>query len=162
MSQKTKSTSPRVDAATAQRRVDDLLRIRLDGAEFWDVREFVRQKEAEPDNHWTLAEDATPMSDRQLRRYIDRADAAIATSSKRGLNRLRKRHLAQRRNLYAKAVLTGDIRTALACLRDEAEMLGLYEKAKDNAQRDPAWDRLAAVLEAKLNPATGEPSTTRP
>jgi hypothetical protein len=41
-------------------------------------------------------------------------------------DQLIRRHLAQRRNLYAKAVLAGDLRTALACVQDEAKLEGLY------------------------------------
>src|SRR5262249_18034132 len=37
-----------------------------------------------------------------------------------------RRHLAQRRNLYARALNKGDERTALAVLADLAELQGLY------------------------------------
>jgi len=37
----------KADKALVQRRVDDVLRIRLDGAQWWDVREYVREKEGE-------------------------------------------------------------------------------------------------------------------
>jgi hypothetical protein len=33
------------DKALSARRVDDILRIRLDGAQWWDVLEYVREKE---------------------------------------------------------------------------------------------------------------------
>jgi hypothetical protein len=36
------------------------------------------------------------------------------------------RHLAQRRNLYAKAVLAGDLRAALAAADSEAKLLNLF------------------------------------
>jgi hypothetical protein len=118
-----------VSQATAlrtQRRVDELLRIRLDGAEFWDVREYVREKENEEGSPWELAEGASPLSDSQIWRLIAKADDAIQASHSRSRRRLVRHHLAQRRNLYAKALLAGDVRTALACKRDEAELLGLY------------------------------------
>jgi hypothetical protein len=116
------------DKALAARRVEEVLRIRLDGAEFWDVRDFVREKEAEAGSAWHLAEDASPLSDSQIRRYQQRADALMMKAHERSRRKLFRRHLAQRRNLYARAVTTGEISTALAVLKDEATLLSLYER----------------------------------
>jgi hypothetical protein len=110
----------------SQQRLDDVLRIRLDGAEFWDLCEFVREKETEEGSAWHLADGEAPLSDRQLYRYLARADKAIGESVEHHRERSVKRHLAQRRALYGKAVLSGDLRTALAVLRDEAQLRGLY------------------------------------
>jgi hypothetical protein len=120
----------KADKALAARRVEDLLRIRLDGAEFWDVREYVREKEGESRSAWFLKEGENPLSDGQIRRYQGKADALILQSHERSRKRLLRRHLAQRRNLYAKAVLQGDVRTALAVLQDKAKMEGLYPAEK--------------------------------
>jgi hypothetical protein len=116
------------------RRVDDLLRIRLDGAEFWDVCKFVRAGEAEEGSAWELPEGATPLSDSQIRRLMAKADRAVEASHVRSRRKLMRRHLAQRRNLHAKSVLAGDYRTGLACLRDEAELLGLYPPKRVKAE----------------------------
>ena len=112
--------------AVAARRVDEVLRIRLDGAEFWDVREFTREKEGEKGSDWHLADGDNPMSDGQIGRYIAKADKAIEASAARNRKKLIRRHTAKRRNLYAKSVMAGDLRTALACLSEEARLLGLY------------------------------------
>jgi hypothetical protein len=117
-------------AALVARRIEEVLRIRLDGAEFWDVREYAREKEAEEGSAWHLADGAKPLSDGQLRRYVARVDAMIADSCRASRKKLLRRHLAQRRNLYAKAVSQGDIRAALAVLSDEAKLLGLYAPVK--------------------------------
>jgi hypothetical protein len=66
---------PRKKKATkdcTRSRIDELLRIKLDGAEFWDCREYVREKEQEPESVWKLAEDETPLSDSQIRRYLQK------------------------------------------------------------------------------------------
>jgi hypothetical protein len=118
---KAKPTKAQVEA-----RVSEILRIRLDGAEIWDVREYVREKEQEDGSPWKLPEGAKPLSDSQLWRYIARADKLIAESCRASRKKLLRRHLAQRRNLYARAVNAGDYRAALAAARDEAELLGLY------------------------------------
>lgn len=122
------ATSPEVEL-----RVTELVRIRLDGAQFWDVREYVREKEREPGSPWFLIEGRTPLSDTQLGRYIQRADKAIQRSVREKRGRVMRRHLARRENLYAKAVNAGDVNTALAVLRDDAKLRGLYEGKRRNA-----------------------------
>jgi hypothetical protein len=116
--------------AEVQMRTEEILRIRLDGAEMWDVREYVREKERELGSLWELPPAEKPMSDSQLWRYIARADTLIAESCRASRKKLFRRHLAQRRNLYAKAVSAGDYRTALAIARDEGELLALYPSKK--------------------------------
>jgi hypothetical protein len=117
----------RATKAQVQARVEDVLRIRLDGAEFWDVREWAREQEQKPGSAWERKDGAKPLSDGQLWRYIGMADKLIAESCRASRKKLLRRHLAQRRNLYAKAVSAGDYRAALAAARDEAELLGLYQ-----------------------------------
>jgi hypothetical protein len=129
----------RPDKALLHRRVEEILRIRLDGAEFWDVVEFVREKEAEAGSAWHLAEGDKPLTDAALRRYLCHADKLVAESCRASRRKLLRRHLAQRRNLYAKAVSQGDVKAALAVLRDEAELLDLYPSAEA---------KLAAEVEA--------------
>lgn len=125
--------------ASAQKRVDDLLRIRLDGAEWWDIREYVREKEAEPGSNWHRAEAEEPISESQIRRYLQRADDLVMKSHQRSRKRLFRRHLAQRRHLYSKAVNAGDIRVALSCLQDEAKMLGLYPAEPKKERGEPPF-----------------------
>jgi hypothetical protein len=120
----------KADKALVARRIDDVLRIRLDGAQFWDVREYVREREKEPGSAWFLPEGEGPLSDSQIRRYQQQADKLVYESHERSRKKLFRRHLAQRRHLYGRAVTTGDIRTALACAQDEARLLGLYPPAK--------------------------------
>jgi hypothetical protein len=114
-------------SAQVQLRTEELLCIILDGATSWDARAFVREKEKEAGSLWELPEGAKPLSDSQIRRYMARADKMIAESCRASRKKLLRRHLAQRRNMYAKAISQGDIRTALAVARDEAELQGLYK-----------------------------------
>jgi hypothetical protein len=141
-------------------RAEEILRIRLDGAQFWDVREYVREKEREPDTVWTLPDGAKPLSDPTLWRYIAKADKLIAESCRSSRKKLLRRHLAQRRNLYAKAVSQGDIKAALAVLRDEAELLALYPPAEvaptaPDGERPPMIQFIEVVRPV---PREGEPA----
>jgi hypothetical protein len=113
-------------AKTAQR-VEEFVRIKLDGAEPFDLRPYVSEQQAVPGSPWELAGGKKPLSDRQIRRYAAAADRVIAESCRTSRKRLMRRHLAQRRNLFAKAVNSGDVRAALACLADEAKLLNLYD-----------------------------------
>ncbi len=136
--------------AVVNARVEEVLRIRLDGAELWDVREYVREKSAEAGSIW---EAETCLSDAQLYRYMARADKLIALSCRSSRKRLLRRHLAQRRNLYAKSVNTGDLRTALSVLHDEAQMLRLYDDPpapKPAGELPTRPEAVVALLAARL------------
>lgn len=118
----------KADGPLVQARVDEVLQLRLDGARRWDILQYVAEKEAEkgPPNHWTRGGGEPPMCQRQVGNYIAEADRIIAESREKGRKAMLARHIAQRRNLFAKAVLAGDNSTALAVLRDEAKLLDLY------------------------------------
>ncbi len=109
-----------------RQRVEDVLRVRLDGAEGWDVRRYVAEMEAKGEPPWKIEEDGKTLSERQIRNYVAAADKLIAESCRQSRNKLLRQHQAQRRNLYARCVNKGDERTALAVLRDLAELQGLY------------------------------------
>src|SRR5205807_2639399 len=108
-----------------QKRVDEILTIRLQGAEWADIREYA----ADPERAWGV-------SDTQLRRYIAAGDKLLADTLEKDRGKLVNRHHAQRRALYARAVNVGDLRTALAIVKDEAELLGLYPTGKDQHTKD--------------------------
>jgi hypothetical protein len=127
----------RATKALVEARTAEILRIILDGAETWDFCEFVREKEQEQGSAWFLAEGEKPMSYSQIRRYAVRAEKLIRDSARTSAKRLLRRHMAQRRNLYAKAVNQGDIRAAASILKDLAELQGLYPAAKVKHGGDP-------------------------
>jgi hypothetical protein len=115
--------------AIVARRVEEILRIRLDGAEFWDILQYVAEQQKEEGSIWAAPDGGKPFAARTVWWYIQKADRLIAETfrNERGRKRLIRRHLAQRRNLYAKAVSQGDIRAALACLDSEAKLAGLFD-----------------------------------
>jgi hypothetical protein len=138
-------------AATIQARVEDILRIRLDGAQPWDVREYVRAREKEGAEPWAIPAGGKPLSDSQLRRYGQRADELVRDSCRANRGKLLREHIAQRRSLYARAVNAGDIRTALAVLDSLAKLLALFPSEDDALRReaDALRKQLAELKEAK-------------
>jgi hypothetical protein len=144
--------------AELAKRVNEVLKLRLGGAEFPDLRE-----------HADAPEQAWGVSDTQLRRYIAAADKLCRDYFDARADHLLARHLLQRRQLYAHCVGAGDFRTALAVLKDEAELEALYPPKKV-APTDPSGqqeyaggmtdaDRLAALnnLHARVGQGAGSP-----
>src|SRR5579875_1550122 len=119
---------PKPPKAVIQQRVAEVLRIILDGAEVgWDLCEYVREQEKTEGSIWFVAEGEKPLSYSQIRRYAVKAERMISESCRASRKKLLRRHLARRRNLFAKAVSQGDVRAALACLDSEARLCGLTE-----------------------------------
>jgi hypothetical protein len=105
--------------AEVERRVNEVLKLRLGGAEFPDIREYAN-----------AAEQGWNVSDSQVWRYIRAADALCKNYFDARAEHLLNRHILQRRTLYAHAMGAGDFRTALAILVDEAKLEGLYPATK--------------------------------
>lgn len=133
-----------------QQRVEDILRIRLDGAEFHDVREFAIEQGAKRGGPWERPAGHKPLSDPTLWRYIAAADEAIRAGLLSSRKKRLRMHLARRRNLYAKAVLAGDLRAALSVLDSLAKLEGLYPSPDAALVEQVARleDRLRAVAAA--------------
>jgi len=107
----------KAEKAEIARRIDEVLRIIVDGAEFHDIVQYAAEKQ------WGVKE-------RQLRNYIAKANDLLAQRRERDRDKLLARHIAQRRNLYARALNAADYRTALTVAKDEAELEGLYPPTK--------------------------------
>jgi hypothetical protein len=146
--------------ATIRQRVEEVLQIRLAGAEFWNIRQYAAEKE------WHV-------SDRQLWRYVAQTDQLLAEQLDKDRDKILNRHVAQRRTLYARAVQTGDYRAALAVLADEAKLWGLYAPQKlapttpdgetewhaSDDDRDAILTTALARLGLTLGPARGHGQT---
>lgn len=120
----------RVTHTLHDQRIQAVLQIRLDGAEGWDVRLYVAEKEKAGEQPWKIEEGGKPLSERQIRRYVQAADALVSESCRISRATAIRRHKAQRRSLYARAIQTGDLGTALAVLRDLATLQDLYPAKK--------------------------------
>jgi hypothetical protein len=105
--------------AVVMQRVEAVLRVRIDGAQFHDIRDYANA----PEQNWNV-------SDSQLRRYIQASDKLLAERLEKDRDKQFARHVAQRQALYARAVNAADFRTALAVAKDEAELQGLYPPKK--------------------------------
>jgi hypothetical protein len=124
--------SGKATKAEVARRVEAVFELRLGGAGFADIRQYASAptdregKQLEP---WDV-------SDRQLWRYIDAADKLCQERYDARAGHLLARHLLRRERLYAHALEVGDYRTALAVLKDEAELEGHYQRANAEPPAD--------------------------
>jgi hypothetical protein len=108
--------------AQIQLRVEDLLGFQLEGAQFWHIREYVREREKQPGSIWYRGEGQNPISDATLWRYLSKTEQLISESFISSREKLIRWHIAKRNDLYAKAVARGDLRTALAILDSLAKL----------------------------------------
>lgn len=110
--------------ATVQQRVEEVLELRLAGAEFHQIRKYANVPDPQSGRKpWGV-------SDSQLWRYIRAGDELLAEILDKDRERLLNRHIAARRRLLSRAVAQNDLSNARALLKDEAELLGLYPPTK--------------------------------
>jgi hypothetical protein len=149
----------RATKATVARRIEEVLRIRLDGAEFWDVLQYIAEKQQAGEEPWKVPDRGKPIAERTVWWYIHKADQLLNETFRKeaGRKRLLRRHQAQRRNLYAKAVNQGDIRAALACLDSEAKLCGLFDN-----ELNRMVEKLAKELAELKAYGNGNPPKTTP
>ena len=147
--------NPKATKAVIAQRVEEVLQIRLDGAMAHDVLRYIAEQQQEKGSAWATPDAQKPFAVRTVWWYIQKADRLLIESLRndRGRKKLLRRHLAQRRNLYAKAVSQGDIRAALACLDSEAKLAGLFD---DELNRLVA-DLQRQIAELKAHYGNGNP-----
>ena len=139
----------KAEAAEVALRVEEVLRIVLDGAQYHDVVQYSAEK------GWNLKE-------RQLREYMRRANELLVERQDKSRKQALARHLAMRKTLYGRTVNAADYRTALAIAADEAKLLGLYpeKELKELAKLAAAQGARIAELEHRLHDA--HPVSTPP
>ena len=107
-----------------RQRIDEVLRIMLDGAQFHDVFQYASEK------GWNV-------SPRMVRYYMRAASKLLERRLDRKRDRVIALHLARRESLYARCVNAADYRTALSVLADEAKLIGLYPAPTPPAPTEP-------------------------
>jgi hypothetical protein len=151
-----KATKPEVMA-----RVTALIPLRLAGVPFHEMCRYASE------NQWEVGP-------RQVQRYLRHTDALLASHLEKDGRRLLERHLVLREHLYGQAMAVGDLRTALAALKDAAALRGVYAPKKytntDLSGDNPATllspqevEALKAKLAARLSaPPAANGSTPEP
>jgi len=117
---KSKRAKKSTKAIIAQR-VAKVLELRLAGAQFHNIKQYAAENDPETGRPWGV-------SDRQLWNYINQAERSLKDNLEKLQGHLLVVHLARREALYAQTLQTGDYRTALAVLKDTAELQHLYSK----------------------------------
>lgn len=107
------AVTTKADRATIRRRVDEVLRLLLDGK---TVPEICQDASV---IGWGVGE-------RTVRRYAARAFESLADITEKKRRQLFGQHRIRREVLYQQARASGELGVALAILKDDAELLGLY------------------------------------
>jgi hypothetical protein len=118
-----------------RQRVEEVYKLRLGGAEFSDIVQFA----SAPEQAWGVSE-------RQLWNYVRAADRLVTERFDAKAGHLLNRHILQRRTLFAHCMSSGDYRTALAVLRDEAELEGLTRQREADEAKIAGLEALVAAL----------------
>jgi hypothetical protein len=142
---------PRPTDPIVMQRVAEVLQLRLDGAEAWDVRRYVAEREAAGEIPWTIPEGGNPLSERQIRNYVQSADQQIAATLRQSRATLLRRHVALRKNLYRRALAAEDWTAAQSVLADLAKLEDLYPANKVSVNVGEI-DRAIEQLLANLGP----------
>ena len=129
----------RSDKLEVAKRIDEVLAIRLGGAQRHEVLQFASEQ------GWGL-------TDRQIDTYIRKADDLAIEQQEKSRRRLLGMHRAKRGALYARAINASDHGTALRVLDSEAKLLGLFPEpgAKEVAKVLTQQAKQIAELEARL------------
>lgn len=116
---------PRAIHLTIKQRVEEVLEICLMGGTLADIRRHAADPagDGDPNKAWGVC-------DRQLKRYIESADALMMAQQEKNRAKLLSRHYTRRERLYSRSVAVSDYRTALAVLQDTAKLEDLYPSAK--------------------------------
>jgi hypothetical protein len=101
-------TPKRASGVTVRKRVEQVLQMRLLGAEFTEIRQHAEAP------GWNVSE-------RQLWRYIAAGDDLLGKALEKDRQKLLTRHLAQRQALCARCIASEDYATATRVLKDLAE-----------------------------------------
>ena len=141
-------------AATMEQRVEEVLRIRIDGAALHEVRAYAAQQ------GWNVGE-------RQLQNYMRKADKLFREQRERRRGLLLSIHHARRESLYARAVNGSDYRVALAILDsmarldgffcDEASVREMMKLAKESKEKLEQLEKRLNDGQSRISPA-GSPS----
>jgi hypothetical protein len=148
-----------------QQRVEDVLQLKLIGAQFAEIRRYVAEREAGKKPPWTIPKGGKPVSERTLWRYLQQADSLIARGFREGRKRALRRHLAQRQALFARCLKASDFANARLVLADEAQLAGLYPATKTEVTGkggSPIYPPLEAMVAALVKAEKSGAQTDAP
>lgn len=136
--------------AVTPERVETVLRLRLDGAQFHDLRGFANEVGDDADK----ARDGGPwnVTDADLWALVGKADDLLVARTERRRARAVAVQLARRDALYARAVNAGDYAVALGVLKDQAALLGMYPNVGELRKLIKAQDAVIRELDADHAP----------
>ncbi len=136
----------RANKEQVKARVGEIAQILLDGATSLDIDAYIDEKQLDPQSVWHVPEGQTGLGYSQRRRYIQRAEAAIANTVEKNRNKLFKMMIAQRNALFASSKAKGDERTALACSESIEKLLARFGRFPALEERRQSRTAMPIIL----------------
>jgi hypothetical protein len=109
--------------AVFHQRVEQVLKIRLAGAQLHDIRNFAQEDDPDTGRPWNV-------TDKTLKYYISASNQLLARAAEKDHDKLLTLAIAQRETLYANAIQSGDWRAALAIADSRDKLLGLFPEKR--------------------------------
>ena len=125
-------------------RTTEVLALALEGAQGWDVLQYVRGKEKESGSVWFVPPGEKSLSEEMVRKYLTRAYGLMEAAHEKRRRKLFRRHVAKLNHLYQKANWASELSVARAILHDLAEMQRLLPKPEEELRKEVA--RLAKLV----------------
>jgi hypothetical protein len=126
-----------------EHRRNAILQIVLDGAQAFEIEQYVRDQEAGNNPPWTIQDGEQPLSTEQILTLVTEAEQIIIAAAP-GMSRTTAIHLARLRSLFARAVAASEHATAVRILAQIGELEGVGSAGSANA--DKIGDRHARLL----------------
>lgn len=120
---------PRNEGSTKvkhEKRISEIVDLVLNGASPRDVKIYIAKKQDEQGTQWTPEEGYNKLSFSHIKLLIRKAHNEIINSEITNRRKNISISLARRERLFSESVKLGDIRTALAILRDISLLRGEY------------------------------------
>lgn len=128
----------RSDKVTVARRIQEVFKLLVAGAEFSDIKEYANG------HGWNVTV-------RQLQRYIRQANKLFAKVVRKDHQQLLGRHIMQRRAMFARSIKANNLNTALRSLQDEAKLQGIYPPTKIASTTPDGQQSYFGMVDSPLN-----------
>jgi hypothetical protein len=135
----------KADNAVIAARVSEVLTLMLAGASRSDILRYSSEA-SKPGDPGTVR--PWGLTSRQIETYMKRAHELLEEHAEKDRGRLLRLHLSQRQDLYARALHSGDVRAALAVVKDLDELLGYYPPKSVELTGEIALRHLAEKVKA--------------
>lgn len=157
MARKSKENHSKATEAETELRIEEVMQLILSGAMYQNIRQYTSGKQLAGTPPWNRGPGQKPLHERTLREYMARATERIVAAARESEVNALEKHIAMRRDLYARALEAGEHGTALSIMADLAKLTDLYPAPKKQDISITAGIKMEFVEELVESPAEATP-----